>query len=1124
MSNVGRISGPLLKANLERKGIDLAFETNMLYLDVQCRKIGVGKKVICTPSTADLEVINTGLRTTDINIEFPTTVNGVTLGVDSITSTNNSDFVIESPQLITVPKLVTDDLTFSTNKIQTTQPNSSVDINPSGTGRTNFGATTNVAGNVFIDGNAVYFTTTLIDPVPQAEVDDLTSNIKPSINNTGSVGNADYTWDQAYFETLQSSNVVIPTVPPGISVFLTLPGNSYYVSSQGSDTNQGTIQLSPFRTLAKALSVATAGSTIFITSGTYTEIFPLTVPAGVAIIGQSIRSVIIQPTAGTIDKDAFLLNNETSVEDLTVSGFRFNSSNNTGYAFRFANNIAITTKSPYIRNVSVITKGSNITLSDPLSYDTNDAGKGAYIDGSVVDSSSISASMLFYAVTFITPGVDAITMTNGARVEAIDTFTYYANKGFNATQGTVGFSRFDATIPASITVGPAPTGLSYSSNSVSLSKTFYSQALVDSLVGQIAVIDRYPSAPLFYTVVSIVTDPDIPSLWRMTVDTTFNTAGQLKPISFYPDIATTQIVTNDIWDTTGASVGEKWVAYYKTNLPSFFDTTVGANWSIDVAGTIYIVDYVIEDPVNPTMWRIYVTTSLVGGVGIPIFTSPGGIIKIYGSETRCISCANVYGKYGFVGDGASVLAYLIGHNFAYIGTEKDSSNDKTLRVQANETVELNSAKINYVSTDQGGDFRIGDNFLVNFKKGTTSFSSESFDLSGLSVITINNGVSTTVLAPYKVESNNFRFSGSTIETLSGPANFKTATGIFLLDDNVNVGKNLAVSGVVDFKGTITVGNQSTDTVTIAMDLNQDIIPDLGDTYNLGSSSKRWINSWIGRVDLPSLTIDNNVITALNTDLNLIGNGTGGVVVDSLIFTDNVLSANTGVDIKLKPTSNYILYLDSNSSLRLPSGSSANKPIMNSGEIRYDNVLNQFVGQKNFRTALGGVYSANRNTRVLAHPTNNTIPFVINNSTVASIAPTAFLANSINVDQITVSSNTISVSGSNNLNLSNTGTSYVMLNNIKFDGDDIINDTDNPIVLPATLTRWIKFDSTKAIIVPVHNLTEPASDAIGTIRYNPDTQCMEVWDGDSFDNFGGVGGNATEDDVEQLTNLWTLILG
>jgi hypothetical protein len=173
-----------------------------------------------------------------------------------------------------------------------------------------------------------------------------------------------------------------------------------------------------------------------------------------------------------------------------------------------------------------------------------------------------------------------------------------------------------------IIVGPSLTGISYTSNSVSLPKTFYSQELVDSLVGKIAVIDIYPNPPLFYIVESIETDPDTASLWRMTIDTTFNLTGQLRPVSFYPDIELTQIVTNDIWDTTGNSIGEKWVAWYKTNLPVNFETTVHPGWTINVAGTVYIVDYIIEDPATPTMWRIYVTTSLVAGVGIPIFSSP----------------------------------------------------------------------------------------------------------------------------------------------------------------------------------------------------------------------------------------------------------------------------------------------------------------------------------------------------------------------------------------------------------------------------------------------------------------------------------------------------------------------
>ena len=38
---IGRISGPMLFSNLERQGVDLAFESNLLYLDVNNRRVGV---------------------------------------------------------------------------------------------------------------------------------------------------------------------------------------------------------------------------------------------------------------------------------------------------------------------------------------------------------------------------------------------------------------------------------------------------------------------------------------------------------------------------------------------------------------------------------------------------------------------------------------------------------------------------------------------------------------------------------------------------------------------------------------------------------------------------------------------------------------------------------------------------------------------------------------------------------------------------------------------------------------------------------------------------------------------------------------------------------------------------
>ena len=75
------------------------------------------------------------------------------------------------------------------------------------------------------------------------------------------------------------------------------------------------------------LSTATAGDVIHVSPSVYTEIFPLTIPAGVTVKGEGIRGVSIQPTTATRYKDAFLLNGESTVEDLMITGF-FSGRNN----------------------------------------------------------------------------------------------------------------------------------------------------------------------------------------------------------------------------------------------------------------------------------------------------------------------------------------------------------------------------------------------------------------------------------------------------------------------------------------------------------------------------------------------------------------------------------------------------------------------------------------------------------------------------------------------------------------------------------------------------------------------------------------------------------------------------
>ncbi len=67
-----------------------------------------------------------------------------------------------------------------------------------------------------------------------------------------------------------------------------LTTNSYYVSTTGSDTNPGTATL-PFKTFSKAVPFLTAGSTLQVMAGTYTETLTLstsgTASAPITVIG-----------------------------------------------------------------------------------------------------------------------------------------------------------------------------------------------------------------------------------------------------------------------------------------------------------------------------------------------------------------------------------------------------------------------------------------------------------------------------------------------------------------------------------------------------------------------------------------------------------------------------------------------------------------------------------------------------------------------------------------------------------------------------------------------------------------------------------------------------------------------
>ena len=445
---LGRISGALLKDNLLRDGIDLAFENELLYIDVNTNKIGIKT----SSPTRDL-LVETAIKSTNLIVD-----NHVAITTIGFIDQNNQigtliDDLIFTATEVNYTHTKIGDFDFDSNKITMQASNADIEIRPNGSGIFKvvndwwIDGSLHATGNITLDGNItlgsyeddnVFFSA------------DINSNIVPDIDDTYSLGSVYKKWKDLYSDYLNGQVVNTEEIVSGGIGVETRQGNIWYVAVNGTYSNVGNHQNGPFGSIEKALSVATYGDTIYVYPGTYYELFPLTVPAGVTIIGTDIRNTIIVPDTASEFEDVFLLNDETTIQNITIKNFYFDSINNKGYAFRFASNCQIVSRSPYIQNVSVITKGSITSLSDPLGFNTGDAGKGAYIDGSVVNASSNQASMLFHSATFITPGVNTITMLNGVRVEWLDSFTYYANIGLYALQGASGFAGLATTYGAEV--------------------------------------------------------------------------------------------------------------------------------------------------------------------------------------------------------------------------------------------------------------------------------------------------------------------------------------------------------------------------------------------------------------------------------------------------------------------------------------------------------------------------------------------------------------------------------------------------------------------------------------------------------------------------------------------------
>ena len=487
---VGRISGPLLKSNLLRDGVDLAFENDLLYLDVSDSDPANHKIGIKTTTPQHALDVNGTINSTNLIVDNTATFGDITVSSDTISSNSQYLNLGTFDNVVYQNKLRVDSIDIENNVISTNVTNENLELNPNGTGVVQVNSDMNVTGNIHAVGNITADgSIQLGDDIATDTVSfaaEIASDMIPDETLTYQLGSPTKSWNDLWVGNIVAQSInSTEFVLQGVDLTIR-PGNLFYVSQNGDDTSTGSHPQDPFATITQALDSAQSGDTIHIFPGEYEEQFPLVVDEGITVKGENIRGVTIKPTLATNTNDAFLLNGQTTIEDLTVKDFY-----SPGYAFRYAPGATVTSRSPYIRNISVITKGSSanpLDLSDPRGFNDGDAGKGVLVDGAAVSSASKEAGMLFHSVTFITPGVDALTATNGARIEWLNSFTYFANRGLYAYDSSAGLANAGKTrVKLSGVTGTFAAGdtVTFTSTDASTVATL----TVDSVVGDTILVN-----------------------------------------------------------------------------------------------------------------------------------------------------------------------------------------------------------------------------------------------------------------------------------------------------------------------------------------------------------------------------------------------------------------------------------------------------------------------------------------------------------------------------------------------------------------------------------------------------------------------------------------------------------
>ena len=474
--------------------------------------------------------------------------------------------------------------------------------------------------------------------------------------------------------TISNSSITIGdnvTIQAGASGINSAP-NVLYVAKDGSDSNNGTSIDNAKLTIKAAVGAATSGTTVKVLSGNYVEDNPITVPAFTAVVGDDLRTVKVLPTTPT--SDLFHVNKACKLANMTFSG---HTSPAAAVAFPTAGATNVgggKWKGPYIQNCT----------SDTTT------GTGIRVDGNLAVNTK---SMNVDAFTQYNQGGVGVAVTNEGYAQLVSVFTICCDKAItchaggqadvansNCSFGTLGLvadGKGDTQF-----IGTVTSNAAISQDNVTLNIGIGQTRPYD---GQIAFFGE-----LFESVETITVGSGgtgYTSTPTVTIAAPTGSSGETAT-------AFATLEGESVASITVISSGSQ---YQTTPSVTISSPNVGSNGATATAVTAPIY-YTINSSTPPSagITTLTLAENLLNPVGV-------GTSVHFFQQSKIIASSHTF---EYIGSGNTIT----------LATPKRGG----VTIQANEVTSSNGGKVIYTSTDQAGNFRIGDDLQINQNTGTIS--------------------------------------------------------------------------------------------------------------------------------------------------------------------------------------------------------------------------------------------------------------------------------------------------------------------------------------------------------------------------------------------------------------------